>query len=108
MISPRTVSAQWTIYDPAATTFMVDLMTPQRGGGYKPDMAFGAFLGYTIQLDTPVVPESLHNTSRQHFLDDAVFFVWRIIKREHVEIKAMSHQTSQTARHPREGCIAVC
>ena len=26
---------QWTIYDPAATTFMVDLMTPQRGGGYK-------------------------------------------------------------------------
>jgi hypothetical protein len=44
---------QWTIYDPEATSFMVDLMTPQRGSGYKPDMAFGAFLGYTIQLDTP-------------------------------------------------------
>lgn len=44
---------QWTIYDPAATTFMVNLMTPQRGGGYKPDMAFGAFVGYTIQLDMP-------------------------------------------------------
>ena len=42
-----------TIFDPEATRFMVDLMTPKRDGSYKPDMAFGAFLGYTIVLDTP-------------------------------------------------------
>lgn len=44
-------TTQWTIYDPAATQYMVDLMTPKRGGSGKPDMAFGAFLGYTIKLD---------------------------------------------------------
>lgn len=44
-------TTQWTIYGPEATQYMVELMTPQRNGGYKPDMAFGAFLGYTIKLD---------------------------------------------------------
>ena len=44
-------TTQWTIYDPDATDYMVKLMTPQRNGTYKPDMAFGAFLGYTIKLD---------------------------------------------------------
>lgn len=44
---------QWTIYDPDATSFMVELMKPQPDGSYKPDMAFGAFLGYTIKLDSP-------------------------------------------------------
>lgn len=46
-------TTQWTIYDPDATQYMVELMTPQRNGTYKPDMAFGAFLGYTIKLDNP-------------------------------------------------------
>lgn len=46
-------TTQWTIYDPDATKYMVELMRPQRNGSYKPDMAFGAFLGYTIRLDTP-------------------------------------------------------
>jgi len=46
-------TTQWTIYDPDATQYMVELMRPQKGGAYKPDMAFGAFLGYTIQLDKP-------------------------------------------------------
>ena len=46
-------TTQWTIYDPDATEYMVELMTPQRNGSYKPDMAFGAFLGYTIKLDKP-------------------------------------------------------
>ena len=46
-------TTQWTIYDPEATQYMVELMTPQRNGSYKPDMAFGAFLGYTIRLDNP-------------------------------------------------------
>ena len=44
-------TTQWTIYDPDATDYMVKLMTPQRNGTYKPDMAFGAFLGYTIKRD---------------------------------------------------------
>ena len=47
-------TTQWTIYDPDATKFMVELMTPQRDGTYKPDMAFGAFLGYSLKLDQPV------------------------------------------------------
>lgn len=44
-------TTQWTIYDPDATEYMVKLMTPQRDDIGKPDMAFGAFLGYTIKLD---------------------------------------------------------
>lgn len=46
-------TTQWTIYDPDATEYMVKLMTPQRDDIGKPDMAFGAFLGYTIKLDQP-------------------------------------------------------
>lgn len=46
-------TTQWNIYDTEATQYMVELMTPQRNGLYKPDMAFGAFLGYTIKLDIP-------------------------------------------------------
>lgn len=46
-------TTQWTIYDQDATQYMVNLMRPQKGGTYKPDMAFGAFLGYTIKLDEP-------------------------------------------------------
>lgn len=46
-------TTQWTIYDPDATQYMVELMRPQKGGTYKADMAFGAFLGYTIKLDKP-------------------------------------------------------
>ena len=47
-------TTQWTIYDPDATQYMVDLMRPKKGFSAKPDMAFGAFLGYTIHLDEPV------------------------------------------------------
>ena len=56
-------TTQWTIYDPDATDFMVNLMTPQRGGGYKADMAFGAFLGYTIKLDTPEYDSQKYRTA---------------------------------------------
>jgi hypothetical protein len=56
-------TTQWTIYDPEATSFMVELMTPRRGGGYKADMAFGAFLGYTIQLDTPESDSQKYRTA---------------------------------------------
>jgi hypothetical protein len=56
-------TTQWTIYDPDATQYMVELMRPQRGGSYKPDMAFGAFLGYTIQLDTPETDSQKYKTA---------------------------------------------
>lgn len=46
-------TTQWTIYDPDATQYMVELMKPQRAGSHGPDMAFGAFLGYTIKLEHP-------------------------------------------------------
>ena len=46
-------TTQWTVYDPEATKFMVDLMKPHKGGKSAPEMAFGAFLGYTIKLDAP-------------------------------------------------------
>lgn len=56
-------TTQWTIYDPDATKYMVELMRPQRNGSYKPDMAFGAFLGYTIQLDTPEPDSQKYKTA---------------------------------------------
>lgn len=56
-------TTQWTIYDPDATQYMVDLMRPQKGGVYKPDMAFGAFLGYTIQLDKPETDSQKYRTA---------------------------------------------
>lgn len=56
-------TTQWTIYDPDATQYMVELMRPQKGGTYKPDMAFGAFLGYTIQLDKPETDSQKYRTA---------------------------------------------
>ena len=56
-------TTQWTIYDPDATQYMVELMRPQKGGTYKPDMAFGAFLGYTIQLDNPETDSQKYRTA---------------------------------------------
>ena len=56
-------TTQWTIYDPEATKYMVDLMTPKRGGSGKPDMAFGAFLGYTIILDKPETDSQKYRTA---------------------------------------------
>lgn len=38
-------TTHWTIYDSGATDYKVKLMTTQRDSTYKPDMAFGAFLG---------------------------------------------------------------
>lgn len=56
-------TTQWTIYDPAATQYMVDLMMPKRGGLGKPDMAFGAFLGYTIKLGKPETDSQKYRTA---------------------------------------------
>lgn len=61
-------TTQWTIYDPDATNFMVNLMKPQKGGSYKADMAFGAFLGYTIQLDNPEYDSQKYRTAVQEQL----------------------------------------
>jgi len=38
------------IYDAETTKYMESLIFPQAPGADKPDMAFGAFLGYTIKL----------------------------------------------------------
>lgn len=56
-------TTQWTIYDPDTTKYMVELMKPQKGGSYKPDMAFGAFLGYTIRLDKPETDSQKYKTA---------------------------------------------
>lgn len=46
-------NSQWTIYDEETTKYMVELMRPHKGGKQTPEMAFGAFLGYTIKIDPP-------------------------------------------------------
>jgi hypothetical protein len=46
-------ASQATIFDKGSTDYMRKLMLPQRDGSYKPDMAFGAFLGYTVKLEHP-------------------------------------------------------
>lgn len=56
-------TTQWTIYDPGSTQYMVELMRPQKGGSYKPDMAFGTFLGYTIKLDKPETDSQKYRTA---------------------------------------------
>lgn len=61
-------TTQCTIYDSDATDYMVKLMTPQRNGTYKPDMAFGAFLGYTIKLDHPETDSQKYRVAVQEQL----------------------------------------
>jgi hypothetical protein len=56
-------TGQWKIYDPEATKFMVELMTPNRDGSYKPDMAFGVFLGYTINVQPPERDKNKYKTA---------------------------------------------
>lgn len=61
-------TTEWTIYDPEATKYIVDLMTPKRDGSMKPDMAFGAFLGYTIKLDKPETDSQKYRTALKNQL----------------------------------------
>ena len=75
-------TTQWTIYDPDATKYMVELMTPQRNGTYKPDMAFGAFLGYTVKLDKPEPDSQKYRTAvKEQLKKDIVDAQEHIIKK---------------------------
>jgi hypothetical protein len=78
-----------TIFDPEATRFMVDLMTPKRDGSYKPDMAFGAFLGYTIVLDTPETDSRKYGKAVEEQLKKDIFaaqpYLEKKIRENHLE-----------------------
>lgn len=56
-------TTQRVIYEPEATEFIRKLMLPQRDGTYKPDMAFSAFLGYTVKLDEPETDSFKYRTA---------------------------------------------
>lgn len=56
-------AAQWGIFDQEETRYMVDLMRPRKGENSKPDMAFGAFLGYTINLHKPETDSQKYKTA---------------------------------------------
>lgn len=56
-------TTQRTIYDPKTTEYMVNLMRPKKGEESIPDMAFGAFLGYTIHLDKPETDSQKYKTA---------------------------------------------
>lgn len=54
---------QSNIFDTDETQYLVEMMRPRRGGSSRPDMAFGAFLGYTITLNTPEPDSQKYKTA---------------------------------------------
>ena len=56
-------TTQWTIFDQDTAQFINKLLKPTKNGEFVPDMAFGAFLGYTIKLDSPETDSQKYRTA---------------------------------------------
>lgn len=56
-------SAYGLMFDNSTTEYLRDVMIPRKQFQYKPDMAFGLFLGYTLKIDPPVTDSALYRMS---------------------------------------------
>lgn len=78
---------QWTIYDPESTKFMVELMTPNRDGSYKSEMAFGAFLGYTVDVQPPEKNSIKYKTALVNQLKNDIDMIQPYIEQKIIDNK---------------------
>lgn len=53
------------IFDNNTIEYLRDVMTPRKQFQYKPDMAFGLFLGYTMKITPPVTDSALYRSATE-------------------------------------------
>lgn len=58
-------TAYGLMFDNSTIEYLRDVMTPRKQFQYKPDMAFGVFLGYTLKIDPPVTDSALYRLATE-------------------------------------------
>lgn len=56
------------MFDNRTIEYLRDVMTPRKQFQYKPDMAFGLFLGYTLKIVPPITDSALYRSASEEQL----------------------------------------
>lgn len=90
-IEYRTVenTASNILFDDATNEFIRDIMVPRKHYTSKPDMAFGLFLGYTLELEEPETDSALYRVAAEKQLRQDVesikSYIYKKIEESHLE-----------------------
>ena len=60
------------MFDISTVKYLREVMMPRKQFQYKPDMAFGLFLGYTLKIDPPVTDSALYRKAAEEQLKSDV------------------------------------
>ena len=60
------------MFDNSTVEYLRDVMVPGKQFQYKPDMAFGLFLGYSLKIDPPVTDPALYRSAAEEQLKQDV------------------------------------
>lgn len=88
-------TAYGLMFDNSTVEYLRDVMVPRKQFQYKPDMAFGLFLGYSLRIDPPVADPALYRTAAEEQL-----------KRDVGSVKDYIADTMK--RHQLEGYTFYC
>lgn len=88
-------TAYGLMFDNSIVEYLRDIMVPRKQFQYKPDMAFGLFLGYSLKIDPPVADPALYRTDAEEQL-----------KRDIESVKGYIADTMK--RHNLEGYTFYC
>lgn len=61
-------TAYGLMFDSSTIEYMKDVMIPRKQFKYKPDMAFGLFLGYTLKIDPAITDSALYRVAAEEQL----------------------------------------
>ena len=77
------------IFDDKTTEYLRDVMVPRKQFQYKPDMAFGLFLGYTLKINPPVTDSALYRTAAEnqlkHDIETAKNYIGEVIQQRNLD-----------------------
>ena len=79
-------TAYGLMFDNKTIEYLRDVMTPRKQFQYKPDMAFGLFLGYTLKIVPPVTDSALYRSASEKQLKADVASI-----RDYISEKISSH-----------------
>lgn len=61
-------TAYGLMFDNSTVEYLRDVMIPRKQFQYKPDMAFGLFLGYSLKIDPPITDPALYRAAAEEQL----------------------------------------
>ena len=88
-------TAYGLMFDNSTVEYLRDVMVPRKQFQYKPDMAFGLFLGYSLKINPPVADPALYRAAAEEQL-----------KRDVESVKGYIADTMK--RHKLEGYTFYC